>query len=217
MVDHARLFFKKPGVGWRFRIHEQILPSLREAGGKLVFTDIVLSIRLSKPDRARPQTGAQFAIVAPRTPGKARRSLYLFNLGGTYIDAGDLGKARTYLKDCIAKSHKGATFLAKAYVLLAQVERGQGRFNQALRCCAEAKTRFPKDAELWFEEGTLYYAKKDFAAAPRCFEQILKLPKRPSYVGTDSGLRPPDPPSAGLNPPRTTFVGQSEAAVARSH
>src|SRR5205823_4629605 len=41
-VDHARLFRNDPKVTWRFRVHEQILPSLQENGAKIIHTDIVI-------------------------------------------------------------------------------------------------------------------------------------------------------------------------------
>jgi len=190
VVDHARLFRKQPGVAWRFRIHEQILPSLREVGAKVVFTDIVLR-----------HAGYQERAVRGRKLERNLRLLHLehqenpdeaftlFNLGGTYIDAGDPKAALTYLRQCVQKAHKGATFLPKTYVLLAQVERGLGNLDQGLRYCLEGKTRFPKDVELWFEEGLLRLDKKDRTGAQRCFEQILKLPPRPCFVGVSAGLR----------------------------
>jgi tetratricopeptide (TPR) repeat protein len=72
--------------------------------------------------------------------------------------------------------------------LQAQVERSLGHFDEGLRCCAEGKARIPKDAELWFEEALLHQAKNDYAAAQRCYEQILELPPKPCFVGMDAGL-----------------------------
>ena len=77
------------------------------------------------------------------------------------------------MEKSVATARQGATFLSKAYLLLAQIKHGMGRMDEALRWCRDGKVRFPKDPELWFEEGLLHKAKKDLPAAQRCFEEIL--------------------------------------------
>jgi hypothetical protein len=42
LVDHVRLFRKGPGVRWRYRVHEQILPALRESGATVRFAPVVI-------------------------------------------------------------------------------------------------------------------------------------------------------------------------------
>jgi glycosyltransferase involved in cell wall biosynthesis len=41
-VDHVRLFRRHPGLRWRYRVHEQILPGLRGLGGKVRWSDVVV-------------------------------------------------------------------------------------------------------------------------------------------------------------------------------
>ncbi len=42
VVDHIRLFPLREGVRWTYRVHEQILPALRRAGIRTVWTDITV-------------------------------------------------------------------------------------------------------------------------------------------------------------------------------
>ena len=42
IVDHVRVFPNREKIRWKFRIHEQILPSLLEQGGEVVWTDVVI-------------------------------------------------------------------------------------------------------------------------------------------------------------------------------
>jgi glycosyltransferase involved in cell wall biosynthesis len=190
VVDHARLFRKQPGVGWRFRIHEQILPALQEAGAKVVFTDIVLRhFGYQNPACRKQKLERNLHLLLIEHQERPDEAFTLFNLGGTYLDAGDVGTAMPYIQKCIEHAPKGASFLAKAYVLLAQIQRSLGHVENGLGYCREGKALFPKDVELWFEEGLLLQAKKDSASAQRCFEHILNLPQLPCYVGLDAGLR----------------------------
>jgi hypothetical protein len=41
-VDHVRLFRRHPALRWRYRVHEQILPSLKELGGTVQWSDVVI-------------------------------------------------------------------------------------------------------------------------------------------------------------------------------
>jgi len=63
VVDHVRLFRNLPGVRWEYRVHEQILPAVRRAGGRVRWSDAVVrhtgyqdpALRGRKLERPRPQ------------------------------------------------------------------------------------------------------------------------------------------------------------------
>jgi tetratricopeptide (TPR) repeat protein len=112
-----------------------------------------------------------------------------FNLAGTYLDLGDGERSVLHLKRCLETAPKGATFLAKVYVLLAKIQAEMGCFDQGIGYCREGKKHFPNDVELWFEEGLQCKAKKNSAEARLCFEHILQMPQVPCYAGVDAGLR----------------------------
>ena len=40
MVDHVKLFRNRPDLRFDGRIHEQILPAIRGAGGEVAWTDL---------------------------------------------------------------------------------------------------------------------------------------------------------------------------------
>src|SRR5207248_2969218 len=40
VVDHVRLFPRRPEVRWEFRVHEQVLPTLRAAGVDVRWADV---------------------------------------------------------------------------------------------------------------------------------------------------------------------------------
>ena len=60
VVDHVKLFRNRPDLRFDGRIHEQILPAIRAAGGEVAWTDSVRG-----PLRLRPQ---------PRSPGQEARA-----------------------------------------------------------------------------------------------------------------------------------------------
>src|SRR5262249_36598088 len=42
VVDHVRLFPNHPQLRWKYRVHEQILASLRRIGGSVRWSDVVI-------------------------------------------------------------------------------------------------------------------------------------------------------------------------------
>jgi hypothetical protein len=42
VVDHVRLFRNDPGIRWQYRVHEQILPAIRQRGGEVRAVDILI-------------------------------------------------------------------------------------------------------------------------------------------------------------------------------
>src|SRR5262249_28307354 len=42
VVDHVRLFRNHPAIRWQYRVHEQILPAVRQLGGEVRWADVVI-------------------------------------------------------------------------------------------------------------------------------------------------------------------------------
>src|SRR5438309_1300150 len=43
VVDHAKLFRNRPDLRFEHRIHEQIIPAIRRAGGEVAWTDLFVT------------------------------------------------------------------------------------------------------------------------------------------------------------------------------
>jgi tetratricopeptide (TPR) repeat protein len=190
VVDHVRLFRRQPGVRWYHRVHEQVLPALREVGAKLVWTDLVIH-HLGYRDAAvrEHKLERNLRLMLLDYEENPDEPFTLFNLGATYLDMGDFDKAMAYLERCLVTLPAATTFGPKVFGLLARAKRTLGQIDEGLRYCREGKERYPEDAELWFEEGLLCQGRNDAAGAQRCFERILEMPARPCFAGIDAGLR----------------------------
>jgi glycosyltransferase involved in cell wall biosynthesis len=87
VVDHVRLFRNDPRIRWRYRIHEQILGAVKDAGGQVAFSDVTvthtgyadLALRGRKLQRDLRLLEMEHA-EQPRDP------FTLFNLGMTCLD-----------------------------------------------------------------------------------------------------------------------------------
>ncbi|MFO0865021.1 MAG: glycosyltransferase [Gemmataceae bacterium] len=189
VVDHARLFRRNPEVRWRYRLHEQILPSLRDAGTKMVFTDLVIDhLGYSHSATRRAKLDRNLRILQLDLRDRPDDAFVAFNMAGTLLDMGQHPQAVPHLETCIRLVPKGASFAPKAHVLLVKSNRSLGQIDEAERRLAVAKELFPRSVELLFEEGLLHQMRGNHSAARLAFEAILSLEKTPQFVGIDEGV-----------------------------
>ncbi|HEV2473079.1 MAG TPA: tetratricopeptide repeat protein [Chthonomonadales bacterium] len=156
-VDHIKLF--RNGLGLRFenRIHEQVLPSIRRAGGKVARLDAVVmhtnydtSIegQAGKHERDRKLLELDLSDT-PEHPFK------LFNYGMTEHYAGNHEAAIAWLQRSLAASGNADTHLRKVYALMAGSQWQLGRKEEALQTLEAGLAAVGDDPELDFLSGRL--------------------------------------------------------------
>ncbi len=159
MVDHVKLFRNRPGLRFDHRIHEQILPAIRAAGGEVAWTDlfVVHSGSDQSPAGQAKKFERDFRILNLELAERPEHPFTLFNLGMTYCHASRFAEAVEYLMRGIARSGAGEPHLRKAFALLAYALMRLGRHADAMEAIRRGRTLFPRDTELRFREGVLLH------------------------------------------------------------
>jgi glycosyltransferase involved in cell wall biosynthesis/tetratricopeptide (TPR) repeat protein len=190
VVDHVRLFRNHPEVRWKYRIHEQILPSIRKQRGETAWADVVIH-----------HTGYQDNALRERKRNRDLRLLRLedqenpddpftlFNLGNVYLETGQQDLGLDCLRRSLVLSHPTDSIVRKLYALIAQVSRQRGRVEEAAQTCRNGRMHCPDDPELLFQEALCHQAQGHPAEAESCYRQLLKLPPARFFASTDVGIR----------------------------
>jgi GT2 family glycosyltransferase/tetratricopeptide (TPR) repeat protein len=175
VVDHVKLFRNLPSLRFDGRIHEQICPAIREAGGQIAFTDIfvVHSGYDHSPEGQKRKLERDLRILHLELKERPTHPFTLFNLGMTYSDTGEFGKAADFLKRSIERSGNGESHLRKAYALLVHCQAQMGQRETAMKTCAEGLRLFPGDAELRFREAMLLHESGRLKEAVEAYKQVL--------------------------------------------
>ena len=120
VVDHVKLFRNLPTLRFDFRIHEQVLPAIRELGGEVAWTDIhvVHSGSDQSPAGRQRKHARDLRILHLELDERPDHPFTLFNLGMTYADMADHQRAIAYLKRSIDVAAVTESHLRKAYALL---------------------------------------------------------------------------------------------------
>jgi tetratricopeptide (TPR) repeat protein len=165
----------RPDIRFEGRIHEQVLPAIRRAGGDVAWTD--LFVTHSGSDHSREgqarKVERDLRLLHLDLAERPKHPFVLFNMGMTYADIGRCAEAAGYLRESINVAGEGDSHLRKAYALLVGCEDRQGRWDAAWVACSEGLARFPIDTELRFRKGLLLHARGRLAEAVTTYEDLL--------------------------------------------
>ncbi len=176
LVGQVRLFRNHPAIRWDYRVHEQILPSVKRAGHAVHNTDIIIEhsgyvdpvLRSTKLER-------NLRLLNLDMAERPNDAFTLFNLGWAYADLGRCADAIPLLQRSLQHSHNADSITPKLYSLLTQCHRRLGQFDQAWTACHAGHVRCPDDAELLFLKGQLCHQRGDRAGARMCWMQLLEV------------------------------------------
>lgn len=171
----VRLFKRDPQIRFSGRIHEQITPSLEQAGlpwanlpgFRILHYGYRPSVMAERNKIHRTITALEREVrEAPND------SFHWFNLANAYVVACRWPEAEHAAKMCARHSADGYEYGALNYQFLATALANQGKFVDALRACDEADSRGYRGIFIEFERATTCFKvgnlPKALQAANRC-------------------------------------------------
>jgi len=190
VVDHVKLVRNLPGLKFDGRIHEQVLPAIRQLGGEVAWTDVHVAHSGSDqtPAGRKRKQERDLRILHQELQERPEHPFTLFNLGMTYADMEEYARAAEYLRRSIAAAGEGESHLRKAYALLANCHVQQKQLERANQTIAEGRKRFPQDAELLFRFGILAHQEGRSQEAERAYLQLLGQRADRYFSSVDRGI-----------------------------
>lgn len=189
VVDHIRLFPLREDVRWTYRVHEQILPSLRRADVAVRWTDVtVRHTGYTDPPLRRRKLDRDEAILREELAERPDDPFVLFNLGSIAIERRDWREALGHLRRSLAGSAPTDSITRKLYALIARGHQMLGEPSEALAACAAGLAIDPEDAELLFREAVIRRNGGDTSGAERCWRRVLTLRRPEQFSSVDSGI-----------------------------
>jgi glycosyltransferase involved in cell wall biosynthesis/Tfp pilus assembly protein PilF len=190
LLDQVRIFPNHPNVRWEYRIHEQILPSVRRNGGNVRWTDITIDhVGYQDPTLRKQKLERNLRLLQIDAADRPDDAFTLFNLGWTTLDLGNTEEAMRLLRRSLERSSPDSSIIRKLYVLLTQGHRQLGHRIEALALSREGQRHCPDDLELPFEEAQLARDLGDFDSAERALVRLLELKPTQHFASVDPALR----------------------------
>jgi glycosyltransferase involved in cell wall biosynthesis/Flp pilus assembly protein TadD len=177
IVDHPRIFRKQPGVGWKYRVHEQVLPSILRQGGKMQRADVVIHhAGYQDPATRRRKDERNLRLLRLDAAEHPNDHAVLFHLGMTLVVLGQAAEAIAPLRRTVELARPDDPTVRKSYTLMVQAHRRLDQNDQAVALCEEALKKFPDDTELLFQEAVLRVYRRDLAGGERSLLRLLTTP-----------------------------------------
>lgn len=191
VVDHVKLIRNRPDLRFDGRIHEQILPAIRRAGGEVAWTDIfVVHSGFDHSPLAQERKRARdLRLLHMELKERPDHPFTLFNLGMTYTDMERFDEAAEYLVRSIRASEPGESHLRKAYALLVYDYRMLGRSADAWQLCETGLKLFPDDPELRFRSGVLLHEMGRHEEAVDAYRKAMRGDSSRQFASYDVGIK----------------------------
>jgi glycosyltransferase involved in cell wall biosynthesis len=190
MLGHARLFRNHPDVRWKFRVHEQILPSVVAAGGTVRWSDVVIRhMGYEDTVNEKQKHKRNLRLLHMENHEHPDDGFVLFYLGWTYLHLDMPQEALPMLWRSVSVSAQDVSYLNKLYFLLAKAYCALGQKPQAVQACRQGRALFPDDMELLYQEGMLLFEAGELPAAEACLARLLQIPETGLFGAVDPELR----------------------------
>jgi glycosyltransferase involved in cell wall biosynthesis/predicted Zn-dependent protease/predicted O-methyltransferase YrrM len=189
-VDHVRLFRLHPAHRWTYRVHEQILPSLRATGADVQWSEVyVWHVGYIDPSVRRRKLDRDLRLLKLDEDERPDDPFTLFNLGSVYHELGNFPAAAKALEGSLAGSHPKDSIVRKTYALLARCHHQGGDARKAEATCRRGRTHYPDDAELLFLSAGLARELGDPSVAEGLYRKLIDGTEGPHFASVDTSLR----------------------------
>ncbi len=189
-VDHVKLIRRSPNLAFEGRIHEQILPSIRVAGGEIVRSSayVLHSGYDSSPEGQAKKRERDIKLLHLDIAERPDHPFVLFNLGMTYHYMGEHPQAIDWLRKCLSASPVNDSHVRKAYALLAVSLREVGERAEALQVLEEGLSQIPDDPELHFHTGIMLSGEGRNREAKEHYLKTLSSDISSHFSSVDMGI-----------------------------
>lgn len=189
-VDHVKLFRNRSDLRFEHRIHEQILPAIRRAGGEVAFTEIhvVHSGADHTPEGRQRKLERDFKLLQLDLAERPDHPFVLFNLGMTHADTRQHFEAVNWLTRCLEVSRPEESHVRKTYALLISSLMQLGDLEHARLTCLHGRELFPNDKELLFRHAMLAHELGNLDEAVTLYRDVLAPSNERHFVSVDVGL-----------------------------
>jgi glycosyltransferase involved in cell wall biosynthesis len=190
VVDHVRLFRNDPQVRWQYRVHEQVMPSLRRCGARIEWANATIRhVGYQDPVLRRAKLDRDIRLLERSLAADPNEPFVLFNLAYVYVEQERFADAIPVIKRSLARSHPADSIVRKLYALLVQCHRRLDQPTIALEACREGRAIYPNDVELLFQEGLILRGMGDYRGAEERLKELLQSREADHFASIDAGLR----------------------------
>ncbi|MCX7858309.1 MAG: glycosyltransferase family 2 protein, partial [Deltaproteobacteria bacterium] len=167
-------------IRFRYKVHEELISSLREAGCREVNTNIVIRHHgYQDPDTLREKMKRNLRLLLEDFAIRKDDVNYTLSLANSYLYFEQYERASGILNDYLRSENAHGCprrALIEIYSLLAYIEILKGNRSDALRWLVKAEAIGVEGKIEWYRLGCAYESLGELTRAIRAFDQTLRAP-----------------------------------------
>src|SRR5262249_23071542 len=159
----------RPDVRWKYRVHEQIIPAVKAAGGQVLPADVIIDhVGYLDTDFRGRKHERNVRLLLMDYADDPNEPFTLFNLGWSYLESGRTAESLPYMRKSLERSHPSDSIVRKLYALITEAHLRLGQKAEALTACRQGRKWYPDDVELLSKEALLRKQHGDLRGAEAC-------------------------------------------------
>jgi hypothetical protein len=172
-VLHPRVFRNDPRIRWEYRVHEQIAPAVRRAGGRLVLTDIgIVHVGYKHPADVQAKLERNLRLIDLNLEQAPVDGFLLACRAGTLLDMRRGTEALVSLSLCEA-AYAGFEVPPDVHLSRSRAHAMDGVLHEALGSVRQGLATHPRDTKLQYAEAGVCAAMGDLDEAERVLRGLL--------------------------------------------
>jgi tetratricopeptide (TPR) repeat protein len=190
VVDHVRLFRNDPRLKWTYRVHEQILQSIRTIGMPVSWSPVTVTHVGYAVEGARVRKlQRDMRLLQLEDQDHPNDPFTQFNLGCLLLESGQPAEALERLNQSLKTSHPGDSIVRKVYAQIALCHRHLGHEAAYLGTITQGLGHYPHDAELLTMMAKHHEELSDWELAVGCWRQLVEEQDDTHFASVSSNLR----------------------------
>jgi len=181
----CRLVRNRPTYRFEGRIHENIIPSIIAAGGRIEQLDAIVHHYGYKPDvkKQRNKHERYLKLLLAELQDKPDDLYVLHHISAAHCAQEEFDEAIPYLERMTELLPPGHAFSGNTYSRLINAYWATGRHEQAIQTAERAKYSGVEHPEIDFSTGNALLALGRYEEAAKMFESAIELGKRGGWLG----------------------------------
>jgi glycosyltransferase involved in cell wall biosynthesis len=189
VVDQPRLFPRRETIRWVYRVHEQLIPGLHNAGCSTKWTDIVIRhTGYADPVIHEQKRVRNLALLQRELAERPNDPFIYYYLGTLSFERKQWQESLGYYILSLAKWGTSQSIACKLFAMIAWTNQILARYEESLRVCNEGLQHFPQDGELWFRKAVALRYLLRPAEAEACWKRVLTLGRPQTFYSVDQGI-----------------------------